>query len=60
MADQTRLIRCLLYGFVDYFGKRTKSFNVLTSDQELEVRAASYGPEIDQSEHAKSVSHIIK
>ena len=60
MAEQTRLIRCLLYGFVDYFGKRTKSFNVLTSDQELEVRTASYGPEIDQSEHAKSVSHIIK
>ena len=28
-------------------------------DQELEVRTATYGPEIDQSQHAKSVSHII-
>ena len=26
---------------------------------ELEVRAATYGPGIDQSQHAKSVSHII-
>ena len=28
-------------------------------DQELEVRTATYGPGIDQSQHAKSVSHII-
>ena len=27
-------------------------------DQELEVRTATYGPGIDQSQHAKSVSHI--
>ena len=44
---------------VDYSGKRTKSFDVLTSDQELEVRTATYGSEIDQSQRAKSVSHII-
>ena len=48
----TRLIRCLLYGFVDYFG-----FEKV--DRELEVRTATYGPGIDQSQHAKSVSHII-
>ena len=51
----------LLYGLVvDYSGKGTKSFDVLTGDQELEVRTAIYGPEIDQSQHAKSVSHMIK
>ena len=27
-------------------------------DQELEVHTATYGPGIDQSQHAKSVSHI--
>ena len=59
-TEQTRLIRCLLYGFVDYSGKRTKLFDVLTSDQGLKVRTATYGPEIDQSQHAKSISHIIK
>ena len=37
-----------------------KSFDVLTIDQELEVGMATYGPEIDQSQHAKSVSHIDK
>ena len=37
-----------------------KSFDVLTGDQELEVRTAIYGPEIDRSQRAKSVSHIIK
>ena len=26
----------------------------------IEVRTATYGPGIDQSQHAKSVSHIIK
>ena len=55
-----RLIRCLLYGFVGSYGKRTKSFDVFTSDLELEVRTATYGVEIDQSQRAKSVSHIIK
>ena len=59
-TEQTRLIRCLLYGFIDYSGKRTKLFDVLTSDQGLKVRTATYGPEIDQSQHAKSISHIIK
>ena len=39
--------------------KGTKSYDVLNGDQELEVRRATYGPEIDQSQHAKSVSHII-
>ena len=55
-----RLIRCLLYGFVDNSGRRRKSFEVLTGDQELEVSTATYRPEIEQSEHAKSVSNIVK
>ena len=33
---------------------------VLKGDRELEVRTATYGPGIDQSQHAKAVSHIIK
>ena len=36
-TEQTRLRRCLLYGFGDYCGKGTKLFDVLTGDQELEV-----------------------
>ena len=40
---------------LDYSGKGTKSFDTLTGDQELEVRMATYGPEIDQSQRAKSV-----
>ena len=32
---------------------------VLKGDRELEVRTAAYGPGIDQSQHAKSVSHIV-
>ena len=32
----------------------------LKGDRELEVRTATYGPGIDQSQHAKAVSHIIK
>ena len=59
-TEQTGLTRCLLYDFVDYSRKRTKSFDVLTSDQKLEVRGSTYGPEIDQSQRAKSVGHIIK
>ena len=39
---------------LDYSGKGTKSFDILTGDQELEVCMATYGPEIDQSQHAKS------
>ena len=31
----------------------------MTGYQKLEVRTATYGPEIDQSQHAKSVSNII-
>ena len=50
----------IIYSFVDYSGKRMKSFDVLTSDKELEVRTATFRPEIDQSQYAKSVSHIIK
>ena len=34
-------------------------FRFLKGDRELEVRTATYGPGIDQSQHAKSVSHII-
>ena len=49
----------LLYGFINYSRKGTKSFDVLTSYQELEVRTATYGPEVDQSQHVKSVSQII-
>ena len=30
-----------------------KSFDVLTSDQELKVCKATYGPEIDKSQHAE-------
>ena len=58
-TEQTRLIRSLLHGFVDNSGKRTKPFEVLVGDQELLVRTATYGPEIDQSQHVKSVSHKI-
>ena len=32
---------------------------ILKGDRELEVRTATYGPRIDQSQHAKSVSRII-
>ena len=39
--------------------KRNLSFDVLTGHQEEEVRTVTYGPEIDQSQHVKSVSHII-
>ena len=35
-------------------------FKFWKDDGELEVRTATYGPVIDQSQHAKSVSHIIK
>ena len=31
---------------------------VLKGGRELEVRMATFGPGIDQSQHAKSVSHI--
>ena len=34
-------------------------FGFWEGDRELEVRTATYGPGIDQSQHAKSVSHII-
>ena len=33
-------------------------FRFWKGDRELEVRTATYGPGIDQSQHAKSVSHI--
>ena len=35
-------------------------FRFWKGDRELKVRTATYGPGIDQSQHAKSVSHIIK
>ena len=35
-TEQKKLIRCLLFGFFDYSGKTRKSFDVLTSDQQLE------------------------
>ena len=41
-------------------GKNKISFDVLTSDQGLEVSTATYGPEIDQPQHMKSASHIIR
>ena len=34
-------------------------FRFWEGDRELEVRTATYGPGIDQSQHVKSVSHII-
>ena len=63
-----RLIRCLhmyylymalliILGKVYHF-----YFDVLTGDQELMQRSIygyTYRPEIDQSQHVKSVSHII-
>ena len=42
-TEQTRLIRCLLYGFVDYSGFET------VIENQSEVRTASYGRGIDQS-----------
>ena len=42
LPEQTRLITCLLYGFVNYFGKGTKLFDILTGIQELEVCTATY------------------
>ena len=53
-TEQTRLMICLLYGFLDYSEKGTKLFDSLISDQELGVRTATYGPEFDQTQHAKS------
>ena len=51
---------CRIHIPLDYSGKGTKSFDVLTGDQELEVRTATcYGPEIDQSQQAKSDGHVI-
>ena len=44
-----RLLRCLLYGSVDYSG----------FEKVIKVHRATYGPGIDQSQHAKSVSHTI-
>ena len=35
-------------------------FRFSKGDRELEVRTATYGPVIDQSQYAKSVSHVIK
>ena len=35
-------------------------FQFWKCDREREVRTATYGPGIDQSQHAKSASHIIK
>ena len=35
-------------------------FRFWKGDRELEVRTATYRPGIDQSQHAKSVSHITK
>ena len=49
-----------LLGSVGYSGKGTESFDVLKGDQELDVRTTTYGPETDQSQHAKSVNNIIK
>ena len=49
------IITTAIYISLDYYGKGTKSFDILTGDQELEVRTATNGPEIDQSQRAKSV-----
>ena len=40
------------------FYKKNELFDALKGDQELEVRTATYGPEIVQSQHEKSVIHI--
>ena len=58
-TEQTGLKRCLLCGFVDYFGKGTRLFYVLVGNRDQEIRMATYGPGINQSQHARSVDHII-
>ena len=40
-------------------GRKSRSFDILTSEQQLEVLTTTNGPEIDQSQHVKSVGHII-
>ena len=53
-------VNCEMHSWQDFrVRKGTKSFHVLTGDQELEVRTATCGPEIDQLQHAKPVSHMI-
>ena len=51
-----------VYGFVDYSQKKNQNHLTfsLVSDQELEVCTATYIPKIDQSQHVKSVNHIIR
>ena len=39
----------------DYSGKGRNSVDALTGDQELEVRTATYGQEIDQLQHAVKI-----
>ena len=55
MFFASRLIRWLLYGFVDQSGKGTKSFDVLTGDQEQDVSMDSSGPAMDQSNNPKAL-----
>ena len=52
-TTQMRLIRCYYGIWLCWL------FRFWKGDQELEVRTATYGPVIDQSQHTKSVSHII-
>ena len=54
--------RTATYGrsFFLLFMAQARSARFWKGDRELEVHTPTYGPGIDQSQHAKSVSHIIK
>ena len=47
LIQQTRLIRCLLYGLVDYLGKGTRSFDVLTGDQDWDCNFSYFRIQFD-------------
>ena len=50
-ANEANKIFIMWLCWLIWFGK---------GDRELEVRTATYGPGVDQSQHAKFVSHIIR
>ena len=53
------ILTCCIYINTDILldGRPAHKYLLLA---ECEVRTATYGPEIEQSKHAKSVSHIIR
>ena len=46
------IITTAVYIPLDYSGKGTKSFDVLTDNQELVVRTATYGPSLKLTYHS--------